>query len=307
MPPIADLPANLPVDPVATLIADPSSGALATDLADRISNLLGAPAPDWLAPPTACDIPIAQGNSVTVASAAIAREIADRPIDVVIQSAANRTKRALIADMDSTMIDQECIDELANKAGFGAQVAAITARAMNGEIEFEGALRERVGLLAGLPVAIIEQLLAERITIAAGARVLIATMRANGAYCALVSGGFTRFAAPIAARIGFNEHSANVLEEREGLLTGTVRDPIFGRDAKVEALRRICRERNLTPADFIAVGDGANDLDMLAFVGTGVALHARPAVAAAAKVRIDHGDLTALLYLQGYRQSEFAQ
>ena len=177
---------------------------------------------------------------------------------------------------------------------------------MNGEIEFEPALRERVALLKGLPVGIVDKVIAERITLAPGGRELVATMRANGGYALLVSGGFTRFAGPIAERLGFDEFAANVLEETEGFFDGTVAEPILGKQAKVDALQRVARERGFSPADFIAVGDGANDLAMLAIAGSGVALHAKPTVAAQARIRIDHGDLTALLYLQGYRQSGFA-
>jgi len=289
---------------IATLVADPASGALEPGF---VAGILppGAHAPDWLALNAACDIALDEGKPVEAHKTELRSAIGDRPIDLAFQRAESRRKRALIADMDSTMIDQECIDELAAEAGFGERVAAITARAMNGEIEFEGALRERVGLLKGLPVAVIERVLAERIRLAKGARTLVATMRANGAYCALVSGGFTRFTRPIAEKIGFDEHSANELVERNGILAGAVREPILGREAKVQALLRICRQRQLQPGDFIAVGDGANDLDMLSLAGTGVALHAKPSVAACARFRIDHGDLTALLYLQGYRQSEF--
>ena len=203
------------------------------------------------------------------------------------------------------MIGQECIDELAEEAGFRDRVAAITARAMNGEIEFEPALRERVALLKGLPVAIIETVIAERITMAPGGRELVATMRANGGYAVLVSGGFTRFAGPVAERLSFDEFAANVLGEAGGTFDGTVAEPILGRQAKVDALNRVAAARGVTPEDFIAVGDGANDLAMLAVAGSGVALHAKPAVAAQARIRIDHGDLTALLYLQGYRRPEF--
>ena len=227
-------------------------------------------------------------------------------IDLCIQPQAGRKKRLLIADMDSTMIHQECIDELADEAGFGPRVAAITARAMNGELDFEDALRERVALLRGLPVGVIENVIHTRITLMQGGPILLATMRAHGAYCALVSGGFTAFTGAIAARLGFDENRANTLLVENGALTGAVADPILGREAKVQALREIAATLGITPDEAIAVGDGANDLGMLGLAGAGVALHAKPSVQAQCDLRINHGDLTALLYLQGYHAADFA-
>jgi phosphoserine phosphatase len=223
----------------------------------------------------------------------------------VVQRAEGRRKRLLIADMDSTMIRQECIDELADEAGVGAHVAAITARAMNGELDFEAALRERVGLLRGLPEAVIGQVLRDRITLMPGGPVLLATMKANGAYAALVSGGFTAFTSAVAERLGFDENRANTLLVEGGALIGTVAEPILGKEAKLQALNEIAVRLGITPADAIAVGDGANDLPMLLAAGTGVALHAKPRVQAECEVRVNHGDLTALLYLQGYGREEF--
>lgn len=204
------------------------------------------------------------------------------------------------------MIDQECIDELADEVGLKERVAAITARSMNGEIAFEPALRERVALLRDLDAAVVERIVRDRLTLAAGGRELVATMRAAGAWTALVSGGFDVFTGRIAAMLGFDENRANRLIEKEGRLTGEVAEPILGRAAKAEALLDIAARLGLTPADAIAVGDGANDLDMIRLAGSGVALHAKPAVAAAAGIRIDHGDLTALLYLQGYTDADFS-
>ena len=225
--------------------------------------------------------------------------------DLNIQPAANRRKKMLLADMDSTMIRQECIDELAEEAGVGARVKDITARAMNGELDFEGALTERVGLLKGLPEATIQHVIDTRITLMPGGPELIATMKADGAYCALVSGGFTAFTAKIAATLGFDENRANTLIASDGTLTGEVARPILGREAKVQALEEITARLGLTEADVIAVGDGANDLGMLGRAGTGVALHAKPSVAAQCDIRVNHGDLTTLLYLQGYARSDF--
>jgi phosphoserine phosphatase len=202
------------------------------------------------------------------------------------------------------MIAQECIDELAAEAGFGPRVAAITARAMNGELDFEGALRERVALLAGLPEAAIGKVLAERITLTPGGCSLIATMKAAGAHTLLVSGGFTAFTGPVAARLGFHEAQANTLLVEGGRLTGRVTEPILGREAKVAALRGAAARLGIGVGDALAVGDGANDLGMLKLAGMGVALHAKPSVAAQCDLRVSHGDLTALLFLQGYAAGE---
>ena len=227
-------------------------------------------------------------------------------VDIAVQPEEPRWKRLLVADMDSTIIDQECIDELADEVGIKAEVAAITARSMNGEIAFEPALRERVALLKGLQMSVITNIIERRITLAAGAVELVRTMRSHGAWTALVSGGFDVFTGPIAAKIGFNEQRANRLVEAGGRLAGAIAEPILGRAAKADALTQIATRLGMTAADAMAVGDGANDLDMLQLAGTGVALHAKPVVAAAAKVRIDHGDLTSLLYIQGYSHQEFA-
>ncbi|GLK57453.1 phosphoserine phosphatase [Methylopila capsulata] len=227
------------------------------------------------------------------------------PVDVAVVPVEARRKRLLIADMDSTMIEQECLDELAAGLGLKDRVAAITERAMRGEIEFEPALRERVALLKGLPAAdTIAEVLENRITLTPGGLALVATMHANGAYAALVSGGFTAFTEVVAAKLGFDENRANVLEIEADLLAGRVVEPILGRDAKLAALNELMKAKALDRAETIAVGDGANDLAMLGGAGLGVAYRAKPAVAEAAHVRIDHGDLTALLYLQGYAEHE---
>jgi phosphoserine phosphatase len=212
----------------------------------------------------------------------------------------------LLADMDSTMIEQECIDELADEAGVGAQVAAITARAMNGEIAFEGALQERVALLAGLSEGVIARVIRDRITLMPGGAALVRTMKANGGYAALVSGGFTAFTAHVAGVLGFDENRANVLHVADGRLTGTVQEPILGREAKVVALDDICARLGIGADAVMAVGDGANDLGMLGRAGAGVALHAKPSVQAECDIRVNHGDLTALLFMQGYAREEFA-
>ena len=231
-------------------------------------------------------------------------ELQERRVDMAIVPASGRRKRLLIADMDSTMIRQECIDELADVAGLGERVKAITARAMNGELEFEAALEERVALLRGLPQGVITEVLSTRITYTAGGHSLVRAMRGAGSHAALVSGGFTAFTAAVAAELGFDEHRANTLLSEAGVLTGQVARPILGREAKVQALREITARLGVTPADAIAVGDGANDLGMLHAAGMGVAMHAKPSVAAQCDIRINHGDLTALLYLQGYSASD---
>lgn len=260
----------------------------------------------WLADGIACDIALKDGTDRDEALTKLRAVLGDEKVDAAIQTAETRRKKILIADMDSTMIGQECIDELAAEVGLKDKVSDITARAMNGEIDFEPALRERVALLAGLPESVIADVIASRITLTPGGRELVATMRARGARTALVSGGFTAFTSVIAEKIGFDENRANILESENGKLTGKVREPILGRQAKVDALEDIAKRLDLSPADAIAVGDGANDLGMLDLAGSGVALHAKPSVAARADIRIDHGDLTALLYLQGYRRTDFA-
>jgi phosphoserine phosphatase len=290
---------------IATLISNPSGPALTADLANKASTALGASGVDWLAETIACDIVLPSGMEGRTAAALLRDALAAAPVDVAIQDSGTRRKKILIADMDSTMIDQECIDELADEVGVKAHVAEITARSMNGEIAFEPALRERVALLRDLDIGVVDRIVENRLTLASGGRTLVATMRANGAWTALVSGGFDLFTARISAMLGFDENRANRLIERNGRLTGEVAEPILGRAAKAEALHDISARLKLTPADAIAVGDGANDLDMIRLSGTGVALHAKPSVAAEAKIRIDHGDLTALLYLQGYRQEQF--
>lgn len=292
---------------VATLIANPAKAALAPSLGIKASAAVNATGLYWLADDIACDIPLPLGMEASEADASLRATLDGAPIDVVVQEQERRRKKILIADMDSTMIGQECIDELAEEAGLRDHVAAITARAMNGEIAFEPALRERVALLKGLPLSVIDKVISTRITLTPGGPQLVRTMRKHGAYTALVSGGFTSFTRRIAEMIGFNEGRANRLIDDGTRLTGTVAEPILGREAKVEKLVEIAERLGLTPEDAIAVGDGANDLGMIQLAGTGVALHAKPAVAAQAKMRIDHGDLTALLYIQGYRKADFVQ
>ncbi|WP_291736790.1 phosphoserine phosphatase SerB, partial [Leisingera sp. F5] len=286
----------------ATLLCNPASPGLEPALIESLRNAWGGGEAVWLAPGAAAEFPLAQmpDNRWEVWE-----DLQKLGVDLVIQPNAGRKKKMLLADMDSTMIQQECIDELAEEAGVGARVKDITARAMNGELDFEGALTERVGLLKGLPETVIAKVLAERITLMPGGRHLLATMKAEGAYAALVSGGFTAFTAQVAAELGFDENRANTLLINDGKLTGEAGRPILGREAKVEALEQITARQGIGEADVIAVGDGANDLGMLKRAGAGVALHAKPSVAAECDIRINHGDLTALLYIQGYGQDDF--
>ncbi|UPA23327.1 phosphoserine phosphatase SerB [Shinella oryzae] len=290
---------------VATLVANPSNPVLTPSLAEKAADAVKASGLYWLADGIACDIALRDDSDIEAASAALRTTIGDAPVDLAVQEAETRRKKLLIADMDSTMIGQECIDELAAEVGLKDKVATITARAMNGEIAFEPALRERVALLKGLPVSVVDEVIEKRITLTPGGRELIATMKAKGYYTALVSGGFTVFTSRIAATLGFHENRANILLDADGRLTGEVAEPILGKQAKVDALNEIAARLGISPEEAMAVGDGANDLGMLHLSGAGVALHAKPAVAAEAKIRIDHGDLTALLYLQGYRKSDF--
>ncbi|WP_011581081.1 MULTISPECIES: phosphoserine phosphatase SerB [Chelativorans] len=292
---------------VATLISNPRSPAVSLPLANMASRAVGASEVRWLDESIACDLMLPDDARQEEAEAILREAVAGTPVDVAVQPSQARRKKMLIADMDSTMIDQECIDELADEIGIKDHVAAITARAMNGEIAFEPALRERVALLEGLQLEVIEQVITGRITLAAGGRELIATMRNAGAYTALVSGGFDIFTGRIAALLGFHEHRANQLVIQSGKLAGTVVEPILGRQAKAAALLEIAARLELDLSEVMAVGDGANDLDMLRLAGTGVAIHAKPAVAAEVHIRIDHGDLTALLYLQGYSRNDFAR
>jgi len=286
---------------VVSLIAQPDR--LEPALVESLRSAWGGGGATWLAPGLAAEFPL---DAVPGNFREAWAELQALGVDLVAQPASGRRKAMLIADMDSTMIGQECIDELADEAGIGPRVAEITARAMNGELDFEGALRERVALLAGLDAGVIDKVLAERITYTPGGRALVATMKAAGAHCLLVSGGFTAFAARVASDLGFDAHQANTLLVEAGRLTGRVAEPILGREAKVAALRTAASRLGIATDAVMAVGDGANDLGMLGLAGAGVALHAKPAVAAQCDIRINHGDLTALLYLQGYPREAFA-
>ena len=283
-----------------TLMAQP--GGLETSRVEAVYGAWGGSQLNWLSggEAAAFALPVLPDNQWQVWA-----DLQKLQIDLVVQASAGRQKKLLLADMDSTMIQQECIDELADVAGVGDRVKGITARAMNGELDFNSALIERVGLLKDLDVGVIDRVLADRITLMPGGAALVSTMKANGAYAALVSGGFTAFTSAVAGQLGFDENRANTLIVKDGKLTGDVAVPILGRAAKVQALEEIIQQLGITAQDVLAVGDGANDLGMLKIAGTGAALHAKPAVAAECSVRINFCDLSALLFVQGYPRAAF--
>ncbi|MDP2495684.1 phosphoserine phosphatase SerB [Shimia thalassica] len=288
---------------IATLLTSPATPTLDPALVESLRNAWGGGDADWLA--------VDEAAAFTLGTMPDNRwdvwaDLQNMGVDLVILPAEGQRKKMLLADMDSTMIQQECIDELADEAGVGDRVKDITARAMNGELDFEGALTERVGLLEGLDESVIDKVLNERITFMPGGATLLATMKAKGAYAALVSGGFTAFTTKVAGELGFDENRANTLLVEGGKLNGDVQRPILGREAKIQALKEITERLGLGHDDVMAVGDGANDLGMLHLAGAGVALHAKPSVAAECDIRINFGDLTALLYIQGYNKSDFA-
>jgi phosphoserine phosphatase len=295
---------------VATFICNPNSPALESTILDGARAVLPAAGPaHWLFDEVAADIPfdtpLRSRDDLRAIETSLRAVRGDLPIDIVVQPIAARRKKLFLADMDSTMIGQECIDELADFVGLKDHVAGITERAMRGEIAFEPALRERVALLKDLSVSVVDEVLAKRITPTPGGRELVMTMRAHGAYTCLISGGFTLFTNAVAAKIGFQENRANELMVHDGKFTGEVREPILGRATKLATLIELTESFDLDDIDTLVAGDGANDLAMIQNAGLGVAYHAKPAVAAAAAARIDHGDLTALLYAQGYRRDEF--
>jgi len=287
---------------VATLVA--AQGRLTDADVARIAQALPAPVVHhWLEPGEAADLLL--GDGTTFSSEDLRTAAAESGADVILQPLATRDKKLIVADMDSTLIAQECIDELAEVAGVGQRVAYITERAMRGELDFEGALRERVGLLKGLDTAVIEKLLAERIMLNPGAKTLVATFRARGGYFAIVSGGFVPFTAAVAGWLGADEHRANRFAVAAGRLTGDVEEPIQGADAKLQALRELRDVLHLPASSVMAIGDGANDLPMLREAGLGVAYRAKPKVAATAHARIDYGDFTALLFAMGIARADF--
>ncbi|HEY9234768.1 MULTISPECIES: phosphoserine phosphatase SerB [Phenylobacterium] len=292
---------------IALTLVGPDSDAAALAVATLTPALAGAHArvkePRVLGD-GALDL-LVEADAIGPVRAAAEAALAPWPIDVCAQPWNGRKKRLLVADMDSTIIGCECIDELADFAGVKAQVSLITERAMRGELDFEGALRERVAMLKGLPLSALQQAFDERVRLNPGARTLVRTMAEHGARCVLVSGGFTFFTGKVAAAAGFHADRANILHHDETALAGTVGEPILGREAKLAALRDEAQGQGITLAEALAIGDGANDLGMIEEAGLGVAYRAKPIVAAQADAKVDHADLTALLYFQGYRADEF--
>lgn len=293
---------------VCILISAPDQAAVNSEIRALAAESLGT-SDDWrcLSPETAYEINFSMpGTTAFEAEDLVRAALGARPVDVATVPQENRRKKLLVADMDSTMIEQECIDELADAVGVKNEVSAITERAMRGEIAFEPAVRERVALLEGLDRMTLQSVMETRISFTPGGKKLVQTMRAHGAKTALVSGGFTLFTGFVAEELTFDSHHANVLEFDDEKLAGTVREPILGREAKLETMRRIEGEHSITPVETLSLGDGANDLAIIEAAGLGVAFRAKPALEAAADVRIRHGDLTSVLYIQGYAESEFA-
>ncbi len=286
---------------VTTIVARRDAISLSPAILNHIRNAIRGGTPVILSPGEAADIPVSSPPDAAILRAAIE----DQPIDAITVKTRGRRKGLLIADMDSTMIEGETLDELAAFAGLGEQIAAITRRAMNGELDFKAALRERVAMLKGLNLDALEKTW-QRVRFTPGGRELVLTMRARGATTALVSGGFTYFTARVAAELGFESHRSNILLDDGAALTGSVQEPILDRDSKLAALQELAAARGVKLHATLAVGDGANDLDMLRAAGLGVAFHAKPVVAAEARARVDHADLRALLFAQGYKASEFA-
>ncbi len=287
-----------------SLLSDPGRPALDQRLAERVSRHWNGTPPVWLAQGIACEFTV---TARPVDFSDVRTELDASGIDLNILPVSGRRKKLLVADMDSTIIEQECLDELAAESGIGETVKKITAQAMNGEINFSEALRMRVSLLAGKPHGLVESVWRQRITCTPGADALVATMKQHGAHAVLISGGFTEFTRRVAALLGFDEHYANVLQVEDGLLAGTVQEPPLGRSAKKEILSKVLRRLDRHSDTVVAVGDGSNDIEMLGFAGLGVAFRAKPAVNRTADIQVRHCDLTGLLYLQGFARTEFAK
>lgn len=296
---------------VLTLVADHTAGSIIRNIAEDLSAALkragaGCDAPDWLAADQAVDIAFG-GLDAKTADACVRDAGLPAGIDYCLQPLADRRKKLFLADMDSTIITVECIDELADFAGFRAEVSAITERAMNGELDFNEAFRARVAMLKGLKEEVLQRVFDERVRLTPGAATLVRTMRANGVYTALVSGGFTFFTNRVRDEVGFHMDMSNELLFEEGALTGIAAEPILNSSAKLNTLEALRHEKNLRREETLAIGDGANDIPMIEAAGLGVAFHAKEKAAAAADANIRYGDLTTLLYFQGYRRDEFVE
>ena len=285
---------------ILTVVAQREATSLTPAMLNQIRNAVRGSPPVVLSPGEAADIPL----SVALDQTALRAAIDGKPIDAILTKARGRRKALLIADMDSTIIQSETLDELAVFAGIGAKIAAITKRAMNGELDFKAALRERVAMLKGLDIGALEKTW-QQVRMTPGAQELVATMRAHGALTALVSGGFTFFTGKVASQLGFDLHRSNILLDDGAVLTGEVAEPILDRDSKLAALKAFADQRGVKLHATLAVGDGANDLDMIRAAGLGVAFHARPIVAKEARAKVVHADLRALLFAQGYPASAF--
>lgn len=291
---------------VLTLIGNARSAPLEPVHIERVSQHLGLTGRvDWLAEKEACDLFLESPLSAAEITGQARDALSGTALDTACTSADGRRKRLLISDMDSTVIDQECIDELGDAIGLSSRIREITAAVVNGDISFADALRERLALMKGMERGVLKNVYENRITLKAGARTLVQTMRHHGAFCILVSGGFSFFTRRIAECIGFHDHQGNTLAFEDGKLTGEVQEPILGRSAKLDTLTRLCDEKSLEPSDVLAVGDGANDIKMIKAAGLGVAFHGSGTLRKQANACIDHGDLTALLYIQGFAKSEF--
>ena len=291
---------------VLTLIGNMQHAPLEPVHIERVRQCLGTIGEvDWLAENEACDLFIESTHSAAGIAGQAREVLSGAAIDAVCTSIERRRKKLLVSDMDSTVIDQECIDELGDAIGLGSQIGEITAGVVNGDVSFSDALRERLALMKGMERDLLESVYEERISLKAGARTLVQTMRRHGAFCILVSGGFSFFTRRIAERIGFHDHQGNELAFEDGKLTGAVKEPILGRSAKLSTMTRLCDEKGLELSEVLAVGDGANDIKMIKAAGLGVAFHGSDSVKIQANACIDHGDLTALLYIQGFRKSQF--
>ena len=291
---------------VLTLIGNMAAAPLEPVHIERVFRRLATTGEAaWLAEREACDLFVESSRSAADIAARARDALSGTAIDAVCTSIEGRRKKLLISDMDSTVINQECLDELGDAIGVGSRVREITAAVVNGDISFSDALRERLALMKGMRRGLLESVYEERISLKAGARTFVQTMRRHGAFCVLVSGGFSFFTRRIAERIGFHDHQGNRLAFEDEKLTGQVLEPILGRSAKLNTLTRLCDEKGLEPSDVLAVGDGANDIKMIEAAGLGVAFHGVDSLKERASACIDHGDLTALLYIQGFRKSEF--